>query len=89
MQRVVTTGRLEPQRAGGRKPLPLDRHAEALAGMVAADHDMTQVEIQAELKRRFDGVAGLSTIHRMLRRLGLRLRKSRREPPDRTAPTPP
>ena len=30
--------------------------------MVEADHDITLVKIQAELERRFDFVAGLSTI---------------------------
>ncbi len=77
MQRVETTGRLEPEQAGGRKPLLLEPHAEALTSMVATDHAMTLVEIQAELKRRFEVAAGLSTIHRMLRRRGLRLKKSR------------
>ncbi|MEZ5935614.1 MAG: transposase [Alphaproteobacteria bacterium] len=77
MQRVETTGSLEPEPSGGRKPLLLEPHAEALAGMVADDHDMTLVEIQGELERRFDVTAGLSTIHRMLRRLGLKLKKSR------------
>ena len=77
MQRVETTGSVEPEPSGGRRPLLLEPHAEALASMVATDHDMTLVEIQAELKRRFDVAAGLSTIHRMLRRFGLRLKKSR------------
>jgi putative transposase len=77
MQRVETTGRLEPDQSGGRKPLLLEPHAEALAGMVKAEPDITRAEIQAELERRFDVTAGLSTIHRMLRRLGLRLKESR------------
>jgi putative transposase len=76
MQRVETTGSVEPAPSGGRRPLLLEPHAGALAGMVATDQDMTLAEIQVELKRRFDVVAGLSTIHRMLRRLGLRLKKS-------------
>ena len=77
MQRVETTGSLEPEPSGGRKPLLLEPYAETLASMVEADHDITLVKIQAELERRFDVTAGLSTIHRMLRRLGLRLKKSR------------
>ena len=77
MQRVETTGSLKPEPSGGRKPLLLEPQAEALAGMVATGHDMTLVEIQAELGHRFAVTAGLSTIHRMLRRLGLRLKKSR------------
>jgi transposase len=77
MQRVETTGSLEPVQAGGRRPLLLEPHAEALADLVETNHDMTLVEIQAELECRFDVAAGLSTIHRMLRRLGIRLKKSR------------
>ncbi len=77
MQRVETTGSLEPEPSGGRKPLLLEPYAETLAGMVETDHDITPIKIQAELERRFDVTAGLSTIHRMLRRLGLRLKKSR------------
>ena len=77
MQRVETTGSLEPERSGGRKPLLLEPFAEALASMIEADHDITLVKIQAELERRFDVLAGLSTIHRLLRRLGVRLKKSR------------
>jgi transposase len=77
MQRVETTGSLEPEPSGGRKPLLLEPYAVTLAGMVEADHDITLLKIQCELEHRFDVVAGLSTLHRMLRRLGLRLKKSR------------
>ena len=77
MQRVETTGSLEPEPSGGHKPLLLEPYAETLAGIIETDHDITLVKIQAELERRFDVTAGLSTIHRMLRRLGLRLKKSR------------
>ena len=77
MRRVEMTGSFEPEPSGGRRPLLLEPHAAALTSMVDTDPDITLVEIQAELERRFDVVAGLSTIHRMLRRLGLRLKKSR------------
>jgi len=77
MQRVETTGSLEPERSGGRRPRLLEPHAEALASMVETDPDITLVAIQAELERRFDMMAGISTIHRTLRRLGLKLKKSR------------
>ena len=80
MQRVEATGSLEPEPSGGRKPLLLEPYAETLASMVEVDHDITLVKIQAELHHRFDVVAGLSTLHRMLRQpkslsLGLRLKK--------------
>jgi len=77
MQRVETTGSLEPEPSGGRRPRLLEPHADALTIMVEINPDITLVEIQADLERRFDVTAGLSTIHRMLRRLGLRLKKSR------------
>jgi len=77
MEWFETTGSLEPERSGGRRPILLVPHADALASLVATDPDTTLAEIQAELKRRFDVTAGLSTLHRMLRRLGLRLKKSR------------
>lgn len=77
IQRVEATGSLEPEPSGGRKSLSLEPYSEALATIVETDHDITLVKIQAELERRFNVTAGLSTIHRMLRRLGLRLKKSR------------
>jgi len=78
MRRVEMTGSLEPPApSGGRRPLLLEPYVEALASMVEIDPDITLVEIQTELKRRFDVTAALSTLHRMLRRLGLRLKKSR------------
>jgi transposase len=52
--------------------------AEAdLRRLVEASPDMTLAEIQAELHERIGIVAGLSTIHNMLCRLGLRRKKSR------------
>lgn len=77
MQRVEATGSLEPEPSGGRRPRLLEPYAGALTSMVESDPDTTLAEIHAELERRFDVTAGLSTIHRMLRRLGLRLKKSR------------
>jgi transposase len=77
MQRVRTTGSPAPARFGGhRRPL-LARHEADLARLVAASPDITLAELQAALERRFDISAGLSTIHNTLRRLGLRLKKSR------------
>jgi transposase len=77
MQRVRATGSPAPARFGGhRRPL-LARHETDLARLVAASPDMTLAELQAALKRRFGLTAGLSTIHNTLRRLGLRLKKSR------------
>jgi putative transposase len=77
MQRVRATGSAAPARFGGhRRPL-LAPHERDLRNLVAATPELTLAEIQAELKRRLGIVAGLATIHNALRRLGLRLKKSR------------
>jgi transposase len=77
MQRVRTTGSAAPSRFGGhRRPL-LAPHEADLRRLVATRPDLTLAELQTELARRFGLAAGLSTIHNTLRRLGLRLKKSR------------
>ena len=77
MQRVRTTGSAAPARFGGhRRPL-LAPHEADLRRLIVASPDLTLAELQAELHRRLGIVAGLSTIHNTLRRLGLRLKKSR------------
>jgi putative transposase len=77
MQRVRATGSAAPARFGGhRRPL-LAPHERDLRRLVEASPDLTLAELQAELRRRFGLAAGLSTIHNTLRRLGLRLKKSR------------
>jgi putative transposase len=76
MQRVRTTGSAAPARYGGhRRPLLAPYEAE-LRRLVAATPDITLAELQAELQRRFGILAGLTTIHNTLRRLGLRHKKS-------------
>jgi transposase len=77
MQRVRTTGSAAPARFGGHRRLLLAPHEADLRRLVAASPDLTLAELQAELDRRLGIVAGLSTIHNTLRRLGLRLKKSR------------
>jgi transposase len=76
MQRVRATGSPAPARYGGhRRPL-LAPYEAALERLVEATPDITLAELQAELERRFGIVAGLSTIHNTLRRIGLRHQKS-------------
>jgi putative transposase len=75
MQRVEATGSSAPDQSGGRRPLLLEPHADTLKAMVEAERDITLVEIQAELEHRLGMSPGLSTIHRMLHRLGLRPKK--------------
>ena len=77
IQRVRATGSAAPARFGGhRRPL-LAPHEADLRGLVAATPDITLAELQAALERRLGLRAGLSTIHNALRRIGLRLKKSR------------
>jgi transposase len=76
MQRVRATGSAAPARHGGhRRPL-LAPHEADLRRLVEATPDITLGELQAELQRRLGVVAGLSTIHNALRRIGLRHKKS-------------
>jgi transposase len=77
MQRVRATGSAAPDRYGGyRRPL-LAAHESTLRRLVEAKPDITLAEVQAALQERIGIRAGLSTIHNALRRIGLRLKKSR------------
>ena len=74
MQRVRRTGSAAPAKFGGhRRPL-LMAYEATLRRMISRIPDMTLAEIQAELAGSGVSVA-LSTIHRTLRRLGLRHKK--------------
>jgi transposase len=75
MQRVAATGGSGLEPSGGRRPLLLGPHADMLKAMVEAERGITLVEIQAKLERGLGMTPGLSTIRRMRRRLGLRLKK--------------
>jgi transposase len=76
IQRVRTTGSATPARYGGhRRPL-LEAYEADLKQLVEATPDITLAELQAELQRRFGIVAGLTTLHNTLRRIGLRHKKS-------------
>ena len=75
MQRVRETGSIAPAQIGGhRRPL-LEPHADLLRALVAAKPAITLAEIRAELHECGIAVQALSTIHHMLRRLGLRHKK--------------
>jgi putative transposase len=77
MQRVRATGSAAPARVGGhRRPLLAPYEAD-IRGLLEATPDLTLAELQATLARRSGIVAGLSTIHNALRRIGLRRKKSR------------
>jgi putative transposase len=76
MQRVRTTGSAAPARFGGHRRRLLAPHESDLRRLVEARPDITLAELQTALQRRLGIVAGLSTIHNALRRIGLRHKKS-------------
>jgi transposase len=77
MQRVHRTGSPVPARYGGHRRPRLASYEADLRKLVEATPDVTLAELQAALQRRCGVVAGLSTIHNALRRIGLRHKKSR------------
>jgi transposase len=75
MQRVRATGSPAPDRFGGhRRPL-LEPHGDMLMRLVAAEPDLTLVELRARVQARCGVAVGLSTLHAALHRLGLRHKK--------------
>ena len=76
MRRVRATGSAAPDRHGGHRRPRLEPYETELEALVAATPDITLAELRAQLARRFGVVAGLTTIHDTLRRLGLRHKKS-------------
>jgi putative transposase len=76
MQRVRATRSAAPARYGGhRRPL-LAPYETELRRLVETTPDITLAELQAALQRRYGIIAGLSTIHYALRRMGLRHKRS-------------
>jgi transposase len=77
MQRVRATGSAAPARYGGHRRPSLEPHESALRRLVEAEPDITLAELQRKVEHRVGVVAGLSTLHNTLRRLGLRRKKNR------------
>ena len=83
-QRRRESGRVAPlPRNSGRKPKLGGGQRARLGELVAAQPDATL----AELRERLGAAVDASTVHRALRRLGLRYKKSRHGPPNRTGRT--
>jgi putative transposase len=76
MQRMRATGSAAPARFGGHRRRLLAPHESDLRRLVEASPDITLAELQAALHKRIGIVAGRSTIHNALRRIGLRHKKS-------------
>ena len=76
MQRVRATGSVEPARIGGyRRPL-LSAHEATIRELVAANGSMTLAELRAAVVERGAPAVSLWAVWSMLRRLGLRHKKS-------------
>jgi hypothetical protein len=74
MRRARETGSLKPERICGYRRPVLEPH-KALLRELSDGKDITLADIQAELSRRVGITPDLSTIHRCLRPLGLRLKR--------------
>ena len=76
MQRVRRTGSAAPGRLGGNRRRLLEPHGQLLGELVAAKSDITLDEPREALGTR--GIAvSRATVQRMVKRLGLTLRRSR------------
>ena len=86
LARVRRTASAQPGRLDGNRRPVIEPHADLLRDLVAKDTGITLDELCRELATR--GIAtSRSALHRMLRRLGLTLKKSRSGLPGRTART--
>jgi transposase len=77
MRRVRQTGSTKPAQIGGHRRPTLEAHAGLLRSLVHRRPHITLAEIQAALLQRGIVVRALSTISRMLHRLGLSHKKTR------------
>jgi putative transposase len=75
MQRVGETGSVAPAKIGGYRKPKLEEHEATLRAIVDAKPDITLAGIRSELESRAGVLVCQSTIHEMLRRLGLRFKK--------------
>jgi transposase len=75
MRRVRETGPTRPDRIGGHRRPGLEPHQDLLRSLVEGKSGITLAEIQAELRTHPITVQALSTIHLMLKRMGLTHKK--------------
>ena len=87
MRRLRETGSVAPERIGGYRRPVLEPHQDLLRSLVEDKSGITLAEIQAELQTRGIMVQALSTIHLMLKRMGLTHKKRRSGRPSRTGRT--
>ena len=87
MRRLRETGSVTPERIGGHRRPVLEPHQDLLQSLVKDKSGIMLSEIQAELRTRGFDVQALSTIHLMLKRMGLTHKKRRSGQPNRTGRT--
>jgi transposase len=75
LRRVRTKGSVSPDKFGGYKGYALAKHAGRIKRWIAAQPDLTLLEIQARLEKAKVKVAS-SSVFRFLRHLGLTFKKS-------------
>ena len=84
---VRRTGDATPRPQGGdRRSARIEGHAALILEIVEGTPDITLVELRAALAGRGVG-AGIGTLWRFFDRRRITLKKSRRTPPNRIAPT--
>jgi putative transposase len=83
MRRLREIGSVTPERIGGNCRPVREPHQDLRRALVEGKSGITLAEIQAELQTRKIVVQALSTIHLMLRRVGL-THKKRSGRPNRT-----
>lgn len=76
MQRLEATGSPAPDRFGGHRRPILEPHRAELERMVAGEPGATLAELRRCVSERCAVEVGLSTLHAMLHRLGLRHKKT-------------
>jgi transposase len=81
-QRRRESGEIEP-RPPGHRPSTSAAHAEAIRDLIRSRPDLTLADIKAELNL----AQSLTTIWRVIRALGLTLKKKSSAHPSRTGPT--
>src|SRR5918993_1939178 len=75
MRRRRETGSVTPERIGGHRRPVLEPHQDLLRSLVEAKSGITLAEIRSKLWARGIEVQALSTIHLMLKRMGLTHKK--------------
>jgi transposase len=76
MQRVRATGSPAPDRFGGHRRPILAPHRAEIERLMAVEPDLTLAQLRDRLHERCGVTAGISTLHAMLRRMGMTHKKS-------------